>query len=178
MKTKGFTLIEIMIVIAIIGMLASVVIPVAINLIEDARANICQENLRTIDNTKMAWATDNNQPDDAEPTEEELADYVNGDLPQPVVAGALYKIGAVIAPALCSFHGNMAVAGSGITMPSTIADFLNNSEQINAGDIMDDDWLWVNNGMLTTYEDEYLATRTAAWGGLHMNILDLNEKTG
>ena len=69
MKTKkGFTLVEIMIVVAIIGLLAAIAIPNFVRARAKAQAETCIANLRQIEGAVQVWAVDNNQPDTAQAT--------------------------------------------------------------------------------------------------------------
>ena len=52
----GFTLVEIMIVVAIIGLLAAIGIPNFVKARQTAQANACINNLRVIDESKQQWA--------------------------------------------------------------------------------------------------------------------------
>ena len=55
---KGFTLVEIMIVVAIIGLLAAVAIPNFMRARETAQKNACIANLKQIDGAKTLWSLD------------------------------------------------------------------------------------------------------------------------
>lgn len=56
---KGFTLVEIMIVVAIIGILIAIAVPGFLRARENSRGQACQENLTKIDGAKEQWALEN-----------------------------------------------------------------------------------------------------------------------
>jgi len=60
LRTKGFTLVEIMIVVAIIGILITIAVPGFLRARENARGRACQENLAKIDGSKEQYALENN----------------------------------------------------------------------------------------------------------------------
>jgi len=69
---RGFTLIEIMIVVAIIGLLAAIAVPIYQMSVERARKQACAINRKQIDGAKIQWALDNRQPTTATPADEDL----------------------------------------------------------------------------------------------------------
>jgi len=75
-KKTGFTLVEIMIVVAIIGLLAAIAIPSFVKARNTSRINACVNNLRLIDAGKQQWAMDENAADDATPDATNIQTYV------------------------------------------------------------------------------------------------------
>ena len=59
-NAKGFTLVEIMIVVAIIGLLAAIAVPNFVQARQTARTNACINNLRLIDAAKEQYALEAN----------------------------------------------------------------------------------------------------------------------
>src|SRR6187431_1313600 len=58
-RKSGFTLVEIMIVVAIIGLLAAIAIPNFIKARTTSQQNACINNLRHIDGAIQQWALEN-----------------------------------------------------------------------------------------------------------------------
>jgi prepilin-type N-terminal cleavage/methylation domain-containing protein len=69
---KGFTLVEIMVVVAIIGLLAAAIMPNLRRAIATAQTRACSLNRKNIDAAKMQWALETRQPPTAEPTDADL----------------------------------------------------------------------------------------------------------
>ena len=61
-RERGFTLVEIMIVVLIIGILLAIAVPSFMNARERSRANACRANLRQIQAAKEQWALVNRRP--------------------------------------------------------------------------------------------------------------------
>jgi prepilin-type N-terminal cleavage/methylation domain-containing protein len=82
-KPNGFTLVEIMIVVAIIGMLATIAIPNYVKSREQARQTTCLNNLRVIEGAVQQWAL-LTKKDGSEPvTYQDISSYIKNSVVCP-----------------------------------------------------------------------------------------------
>ena len=79
MKTSrkaGFTLVEIMIVVAIIGLLAAIAIPNFVKARSTSQMNACINNLRQIDSAKQQWALEKGKRATDTPADTDHCPYI------------------------------------------------------------------------------------------------------
>lgn len=109
-RKAGFTLIEIMIVVAIIGLLAAIAIPNFVHARTTAQQNACINNLRQIDGAKQEWALETKQTATATPAGSQIQPYMGrgttGSLPVcPLDSSATfatsYTVGSVAVAPSC-----------------------------------------------------------------------------
>ena len=75
-RKAGFTLVEIMIVVAIIGLLAAIAIPNFVNARQTSQINACINNLRQIDSAKQQYALENGLPANGTVTAADVLIYI------------------------------------------------------------------------------------------------------
>jgi prepilin-type N-terminal cleavage/methylation domain-containing protein len=120
-RSSGFTLIEIMIVVAVIGLLAGISTPRFIKARDTSQLNAIINNLRIIEESKDAWALESRKGGGALPVDTDLADFFKGyTMPTPVV-GETYNINAVGTAATATLPATVTLgtvpAGGDVTLP-------------------------------------------------------------
>lgn len=99
---KGFTLTEIMIVLLIIGMIAAIAVPSFVQSRQNARRNVCINNLRLISAAKEQAALENGYSESFVPTEAQILPYIKGSTMPLCPGNGVYTLNAINLPPTCS----------------------------------------------------------------------------
>ena len=106
-RRSAFTLVEIMIVVAIIGLLAAIAIPNFIKAREASQKNACIANLKQIDGAKNTWALENKKVNADVPVDADLFGptlYIRDKPGCP--ASGVYTLGDVVTKPVCTIAGH------------------------------------------------------------------------
>ncbi|HNX90644.1 MAG TPA: prepilin-type N-terminal cleavage/methylation domain-containing protein [Candidatus Omnitrophota bacterium] len=110
-KNKGFTLVEIMIVVAIIALIAAVALPNFMKNADIARRNTCLSNLKLIDGAKTLWAIETGTPEgDTVSMVDIVSAYIKKDPICP--SGGTYDVGEVGTAPTCTKSGHVLAANT------------------------------------------------------------------
>ena len=104
LNKKGFTLVEIMIVGAIVGLLAVMAIPNLTKVREVTYRSSCFNNMRQIESAKQQWILETLRDSSSTANESDLAPYIRGGFPQCPANGTYTISDGDTAPS-CSIHG-------------------------------------------------------------------------
>ena len=106
-RKSAFTLVEIMIVVAIIGLLAAIAIPNFIKAREASQKNACIANLKQMDGAKNTWALENKKVNTDVPVDADLfgATLYIRDKPGCPASG-VYTLGDVTTKPVCTIAGH------------------------------------------------------------------------
>ena len=101
---RGFTLVEIMIVVSVIALLAVIAIPNFLKARNSARVKACLSNLRVLDTAKTQWAFDAKKATSARPASTDVVPYLRDGAMPPCPADGTYRLRSLSRQPICSLY--------------------------------------------------------------------------
>jgi prepilin-type N-terminal cleavage/methylation domain-containing protein len=105
-RKSGFTLVEIMIVVAIIGLLAAIAIPNFVKARTTAQKNACIANLKQLDGAVQQWALENKKSGTATVATSDVLDFLKGSALPLCPAAGTYAATTVSGAPTCTQSAN------------------------------------------------------------------------
>jgi competence protein ComGC len=115
----GFTLLEITILTAIIGLLAAIAVPSFLKARDRAARDLCIYNLGQIDSAKGAWALESGGNALIEPDADDLKRFFSRETMPTCPTGGEYEIGFLFESPFCTFEnlGHLYLPNDNVSSP-------------------------------------------------------------
>ncbi len=111
LRRGGFTLVEIMVVVAIIGLLMSVATVGINHAIKTAKAQTCNMNIEAIEGAKQMWMLEAKKGDNDTATEDDLKVHLKNNAFPTCPSGGTYTSNNTTTRATCSVHAAASTSG-------------------------------------------------------------------
>ena len=118
-RASGFTLVEVMIVVAIIGLLAGISTPSVMKARDTSQLNAIINNLRLVESAKEQWALETRQGSGAVAVDTDVAPFLKQNAMPKAIVGETYNINPVGQPSDATTPVRLGTvpAGGTITIP-------------------------------------------------------------